>query len=297
MFGQQQQKSPFGTGFAFGGTSSTTFGAPTTTPTFGAAAPTGFGTTSSTPFAFGGASSTTPSFSFSSSTPQQQQQQQPFGTPSTFSTTFGSSASSSPFGQASASSQAKPLFGQSAPSTTFGGTPSLFGQPSLSSTNTGIFGSQAQTPSFGQQPQTTTPFGQAQPTTQSAFSFGGAGASSGSFDAAQGTGGVKYSTTQESDQQTTTTHYAITAMPAYQKKSFEELRYEDYKLGRKGQSGTTSTFTASSPFSASMYEHKLSLLITFKTAPSFSTTTQPQSAGLFGQQSSTFGTSMYFCLF
>lgn len=65
-----------------------------------------------------------------------------------------------------------------------------------------------------------------------------------------GTGNPKFQATSETDPNGTVNHQSITAMAAYNKKSFEELRWEDYQAGKKNSSSPAAaagTFL-SSPF-------------------------------------------------
>jgi nuclear pore complex protein Nup98-Nup96 len=85
---------------------------------------------------------------------------------------------------------------------------------------------------FGQTSSTTTtsPFGQPQPAAQQT-----------------GTGNPKYQPTSETDQNGTVNHQAITAMPAYSKKTFEELRWEDYQAGKKNAQAAAPILGAQAP--------------------------------------------------
>ncbi|ONM25693.1 Nuclear pore complex protein NUP98A [Zea mays] len=124
-----------------------------------------------------------------------------FGSSSTPS--FGTSASAFSFGSS-------PSFGQTAVSsgsTPFGTTPSPFGAPAPA------FGSQTAAPTFGQ-PQFANQAG--------------------------GTRIKPYSQTPDVDSATSGTQPAakldsISAMPEYKEKSHEELRWEDYQRGDKGE--------------------------------------------------------------
>lgn len=62
--------------------------------------------------------------------------------------------------------------------------------------------------------------------------FGGFGAQPTSATTT-GTGNPKFQPTSETDPNGTVNHQSITAMGAYNKKSFEELRWEDYQAGKK----------------------------------------------------------------
>ena len=66
--------------------------------------------------------------------------------------------------------------------------------------------------------------------------FGGAPAG------APGSGGTKHTTyapTTRQDGTSSIQMQTITAMPAYEQKSLEELRYEDYMMGNKGSGSAT----------------------------------------------------------
>ncbi|TVT96992.1 hypothetical protein EJB05_57776 [Eragrostis curvula] len=222
------QSSPFGSTFqqtqpafgsnAFGATSTPGFGT-TTTPAFGATTAQGFGTTTTPGFG----ASTTPTFGSTSTSL--------FGTTSapTFgSTAFGSSTPGTGFGTSGTTTfgvSSGPGFGvSSTPTFGFGSSPSV-GQTSTSfgtslfGANTSPFG--AQTSTFGSQPATT-PFGQAP--------FG---------NQAGGSRIKPYAQTLDADSATSGAPAAkldsISAMPEYKDKSHDELRWEDYQRGDKGE--------------------------------------------------------------
>eukprot|EP00741_Cyanophora_paradoxa_P003042 tig00000663_g2954.t1 len=215
--------SPFGaststfgtTTTAFGTTAAPAFGASTTTPAFGASTtPSPFG--QSTTSAFG---NTTNAFGAATTTPA-------FGASTGTTTAFGASTAASPFG-------AKPTTGFG-----FGTQPSTFGAaPATSTFSTGFGTTTAQTPGlFGQPAQQTTGglFGAA---TQQPSAFGAS--AFGAQPASQGTGNPKYQETSEQDPNNPAggilRQTAITVMPAYAQKSFEELRWEDYQMVKAGQ--------------------------------------------------------------
>lgn len=251
---------------AFGSTTST-FGAPTTTSAFGSSAPTtAFGTTPSAPSSgFGGFGSPAPAPAFGAPAST------PFGAPasSTGGGLFGSTTPSTTTGGGG-------LFGGSAPSTTFGSSTmstgtgvGLFGAPSPAPTTTGFggFGSSATTTGFGASaPAAGTSifgspaaapsgglFGSAAPAPSGGGLFGSAApapVSSGGFfgsssattsnvmgGSAGGTTIAPYQETRKLDGTSQISFQSITAMSAYENKSFEELRMEDYMAGNKGSQG------------------------------------------------------------
>ncbi|KAK9368572.1 nuclear protein 96-domain-containing protein [Lipomyces kononenkoae] len=123
----------------------------------------------------------------------------PFGSGGAFGSTNTAAASTSPFGQTNTASSGTGLFGSAAkPASAFGG----FGSnntAAVTATNTG----------FG----------------------GGFGASVGTTN--QGTASFEPVQEKEASSNLTNVFQSITCMPAYQKFSFEELREQDYALGRR----------------------------------------------------------------
>lgn len=120
-------------------------------------------------------------------------------------------------------------FGTGAGSNTPFGTP----QPAqTSSASSFAFG----TPAFGAPPPSAAPSGAfgtsggglfgAPPQAASAVGFGAAGVP------------PRYSTTNDLENNVNITLHAITAMPAYQNRSLEEIRLDDYLAGRKSSSST-----------------------------------------------------------
>ncbi|KAL4426686.1 hypothetical protein ABPG77_004742 [Micractinium sp. CCAP 211/92] len=199
-----QQAPAFGQTSPFGATASA-FGQPASQPAFGATPAPAFGA-SPAPGGFG--ATTTAASPFGASQPAFGAASAPaFGAAST--PAFGAS----PFGAApSFGAASAPAFGQSAPA---------FGQPGLTA-----FGS--------------TTFGGATP---AAGGFGGGG-----FGAAgaRGTRSVAWRKTQEQDTSGSTGaksvvyFNSISCMPEYAGKSVEELRWEDYADGCKGNTGASS---------------------------------------------------------
>eukprot|EP01087_Luapelamoeba_hula_P005180 TRINITY_DN1525_c0_g1_i6.p2 TRINITY_DN1525_c0_g1~~TRINITY_DN1525_c0_g1_i6.p2 ORF type:complete len:309 (+),score=73.66 TRINITY_DN1525_c0_g1_i6:59-928(+) len=105
----------------------------------------------------------------------------------------------------------------------------------------------------------------------------------------KGTGSLKFGTTTVKDSNITSQFFSITAMEAYSQKSFEELRYEDYAEGRKGNTGGASPFATQSAggiFSAPAAQSPFGLTAAPAAAqPSFGNlfaSTPSASTGLFG---------------
>ncbi|EED91206.1 hypothetical protein THAPSDRAFT_262891, partial [Thalassiosira pseudonana CCMP1335] len=189
------------------------FGAPSTP--FGAPAPSGFGQA--------------PAFGAAPAAPSAFGQPSGFGAAPQPASTFGQATSG--FGQQPAASTG---FG-AAPSA-FGQAPSAFGQPAAS---TG-FGSPSPAPAFGMKP--------AQGLFGSAPSAFGQPALGGQQQT--GTAAVPYQETSKNDGSSSIILQAITAMPQYEQKSFEELRLEDYLAGNKGTQGQAPVSTGFGGFGA-----------------------------------------------
>ncbi|KAH8056247.1 hypothetical protein JL722_7549 [Aureococcus anophagefferens] len=134
-----------------------------------------------------------------------------------------------------------------------GGATSAFG----AAPQTSAFGAPAQASAFGAPAKT--PFGAAAPAggirrrfgaprapsgAPATSAFGGA---AGAFGAAAqaagpGTGNPPYVPTKDNEQQTNgkrteMVYHCVVSMPQYRGKSFEELRFEDYRAGNKGRGG------------------------------------------------------------
>ena len=129
------------------------------------------------------------------------------------------------------------LFGSSTPA------PSIFGAPVASPA--APFGSTPSSTPFGAPapsafnapaPSTFGAFGSPAPAAPATVGFGAQ-----QQQQAVGTAAVPYQKTNKQDGTNQIVLQAITAMPQYEQKSFEELRVEDYEAGNKG---TKSTATA-----------------------------------------------------
>ncbi|KRH92938.1 Nuclear pore complex, Nup98 component (sc Nup145/Nup100/Nup116), partial [Pseudoloma neurophilia] len=332
LFGQStqtfgQQNPTFGQPNTAFGQNNTTFGAtqqPSNTfgsSLFGQSSNTGF-QTSNTPF--GGQQQ--PSTTFGSSTFGQQQPSTTFGGPTTFgsnqtglfgqqqpttsntTSTFGNnqtglgfdkSQTTSPmFGRPTTSLFGNTGFGSQQATNTFGS--STFGQQQPSST----FGSTT----FGQQPSTTfggTTFGQQQSNTTSHTNFGTTPFSGqqntssfawGTASDKKGSSSDTYKTTQIREDYSVLTLHDITAMNAYNSKNVDEIRKEDYDMGRKHSSMTSTPSTlalsGNTPFSnvgsgntAIFGQNNTTGSTLFGQQPNTST------GGLFGQQTNTSGSN------
>jgi len=254
--------SPFGGPSPFGGSQSA--------PSFG-----------SSPNAFQGGAA------FGGATPATATPQTGFGMPSG---AAPNAATPSPFGQAQPAfgntgmgiNPGQPTFAQSSPSffgsgSTFGNSQaafassspfpaSTFSQPSFAAGTSSIGGfglgpvaTQSAPPAFGSSSaafgaknlQTNIPFSNtAFGNTPSNLATGfGQGSLQGST--IKGTGNPKFQPVQEYDGGGVNVKYmSITRMPDYQDKSFEELRYEDYLLGKKNSTSLSTFQPAGSTFGA-----------------------------------------------
>ncbi|PVF98109.1 hypothetical protein CPB86DRAFT_785111 [Serendipita vermifera] len=168
---------------------------------------------------------------------QPQQNQQP-------STGFGASTTGGGFGGFGTGSTA---FGK--PTTGFGATTGAFGAATQPAQSTGFggggFGANTGTSNFGQPPSATTStstFGTGFGSNAATSGWGKQGATTGFGTQAaaptspQGTANPPFAETTERDAgaANVTLHYhSISCMPAYQKYSPEELRVQDYAVGRK----------------------------------------------------------------
>ncbi|XP_012057062.1 PREDICTED: nuclear pore complex protein Nup98-Nup96 [Atta cephalotes] len=183
---------------------------------------------------------------------------------------FGTSTGTSAFGQAN-----KPGFNFGTTSGT-----NLFGQPQQNAQQTTPFGQTNTTTNtnlFG----TTTGFGNTNPTTIPA-----------------GTA-VKFTPVITTDSMSkngishsiSARHCCIASMKEYESKSYEELRFEDYQLGRKGpQTGLFGTSAQTSPFGSAAAGTSTTGTGFGSMTGGFGTTSQSGSTGLFGKPISNFGT-------
>jgi len=230
----------FGAPAAGGFGTSTTFGQPAAAPTaFGAAAPTGaFGQPAPAP-AFGaptafGQPAPAPAFGapapaaggmFGGAAPA------PFGSPAPAPAFGAKPAGGGLFGSAPA--PAGGLFG-SAPAPAAGG---LFG----SAPAPAPFGAPAPATPFGAPAPAPTAFGAPAPSAFGAPAPAFGAPAAGGFGQPQqtqtGSTVAPYQTTTKQDGTNQIVLQAITAMPQYEQKSFEELRLEDYMAGNKGTKG------------------------------------------------------------
>lgn len=192
-----------------------------------------------------------------------------FGQPSTFGApapAFGAPApanSGSLFG-APAPAPSGGLFGAPAPAPFGASAPAPFGGSNFGSPAPAPFGASAPAPGGGL-------FSSAAPNSGGMF---GPGAAQG----APGAGGTRqtpFTPTGKQDGSSSITLQSISAMPAYEQKSFEELRMEDYAQGNRGSANSTPTAGNTTSF--------------FGGAPTpapgglFNSTAAPaQSGGLFG---------------
>ncbi|KAL4425557.1 hypothetical protein ABPG75_009573 [Micractinium tetrahymenae] len=224
-----QQAPAFGQASPFGATASA-FGQPGSQPAFGATPAPAFGASPAPAF---GAPSSSPGFGAA----------QPFGAAKPAFGGFGAATTAaSPFGasQPAFGAASAPAFG-AASTPAFGASP--FGAaPSFGAASAPAFGQSA--PAFGQSPGLTafgsTTFGGAAPAA-GGFGAGGFGAAG-----ARGTRSVPWRKTQEQDTSGSTGaksvvyFNSISCMPEYAGKSVEELRWEDYQDGCKGNTGAAS---------------------------------------------------------
>ncbi|KAI3438757.1 hypothetical protein D9Q98_001175 [Chlorella vulgaris] len=291
--------SPFGQQAPAFGQSTSPFGATTTTSVFGQSAP-AFGATPAPAFgaqpapAFG--ASSTPAFGAASAPAFGAAPTGAFGQAKPAFGGFGAAAAS-PFG---AAPTAAPAFGASAPAfgaasapafgaSPFGGGTSAFGAspaPAFGAASAPAFGA-ASTPAFGQGLSAfgSTAFGGG--ATPAAGGFGTPGFGGG----ARGTRAVQWRKTQEQDSsgnagaKTGVVYFnSISCMPEYASKSVEELRWEDYADGCKGNTGAASP--ASGAFGASTFGASTSSPFG---APTSSPAFGASSAPAFGASAPAFG--------
>nr|XP_033206829.1 nuclear pore complex protein Nup98-Nup96 isoform X2 [Bombus vancouverensis nearcticus] len=275
-FNTPTQSSPFG---------QSAFGKPITTTSFGSGATPVFGSGNTSLFSSKPAGSTTGGLFGNTTTPPAFTQPSfgGFGTTNTNTNLFGSqqNASTNLFGTNTATS----AFGQSNKPAGFGfGTTSgtnLFGQPQQST-------------------QQTTPFGQSS-TTGNTNLFGatpGFGNANTATTSITGTV-VKFAPMITTDSMSkngishtiSVRHCCIATMKEYESKSYEELRFEDYSVGRKGPStGIFGAPAQPSPFGNAGAGTSTATTGFGGMSAGFGATTQSGSSGLFGKPISTFGT-------
>ncbi|KAL3778208.1 hypothetical protein ACHAW5_009610 [Stephanodiscus triporus] len=282
---------------AVGQASTSLFGAPATTATAGT-----FGQPSaSAPSAFGQPSSTTTTTSIGGFGVPQQGGGGGFGAPVASGGMFGGggvSAAPAPAlfggGSSTASSAfgAKPagggLFGGGAPAPSgglFGSAPAARGLFGAASPSPPPFGGAAPSALFGSSSSSSAFGAQAAPAfgTAPVGAFGAAPAAGGFGQPQQqgqtGTTVAQYQTTMKQDGTSTIVLQAITAMPQYEQKSFEELRLEDYMAGNKGTQGQAAPApSAFGGFGAA----PTPAFGQPATAPAFGAAPAPSTGGLFG---------------
>ncbi|XP_076670713.1 nuclear pore complex protein Nup98-96 isoform X2 [Andrena cerasifolii] len=277
-FNTAAQTSPFG---------QSAFGKPIATTSFGSGGTPVFGSSKTSLFSSKPTGSTTGGLFGNTTTPPAFTQPSfgGFGTTNTNSNLFGSqqNASTSLFGTTTATS----AFGQSNKPAGFSfGTTSgtnLFGQPQQST-------------------QQTTPFGQSSSSTGNTNLFSttpGFGSTNTTTTGITGTV-VKFTPVVTTDSMSkngishsiSARHCCIASMKEYESKSYEELRFEDYSVGRKGPStGIFGTPAQPSPFGNAGAGGPSTATTGFGAmSGGFGATTQPGSSGLFGKPMTSFGT-------
>ncbi|XP_077255171.1 nuclear pore complex protein Nup98-96 isoform X1 [Temnothorax americanus] len=279
-FSTATQNSPFG---------QSAFGKPITTTSFGSGATPVFGSSNtSSLFSSKPTGSTTGGLFGNTTTPpafRQPTNTQPsfggFGTTNTSTNLFGTqqNAGTNLFGTSTGTS----AFGQAnKPGFNFGTTSgtNLFGQPQQNAQQTTPFG-QANTTTNTNLFGATTGFGNTNPTTVPA-----------------GTA-VKFTPVITTDSMSkngishsiSARHCCIASMKEYESKSYEELRFEDYQLGRKGpQTGLFGTSAQTSPFGSTSAGTSTAGTGFGSMTGGFGTTSQSGSTGLFGKPITNFGT-------
>ncbi|XP_076223449.1 nuclear pore complex protein Nup98-96 isoform X2 [Nomia melanderi] len=275
-FNTAQQTSPFG---------QSAFGKPIATTSFGSGATPVFGSSNTSLFSSKPSGSTAGGLFSNTTTPPAFTQPSfgGFGTTNTNTNLFGSqqNASTSLFGANTATS----AFGQSNKSAGFS------------------FGATSGTNLFGQPQQTTpqaTPFGQSNSTGNTNL-FGatpGFGSTNNTNTGVIGTV-VKFNPVVTTDSMSkngishtiSAKHCCIAAMKEYESKSYEELRFEDYSVGRKGPStGLFGTPAQPSPFVNAGAGTSTATTGFGGMSGGFGTTTQSGTSGLFGKPMTSFGT-------
>ncbi|XP_025995170.1 nuclear pore complex protein Nup98-Nup96 isoform X2 [Solenopsis invicta] len=228
---------------------------------------------------------------------------------------FGQSAFGKPITTTSFGSGATPVFGfgttntstnlfgtqQNAGTNLFGTTTgtSAFGQANKPGFN---FGTTSGTNLFGQpqqNPQQTTPFGQANTTTNTNLFGTTTGFGNTNPTTVPAGTAVKFTPVITTDSMSkngishtiSARHCCIASMKEYESKSYEELRFEDYQIGRKGpQTGLFGTSAQTSPFGSTTAGTSTANTGFGPMAGGFGTPNQSGSTGLFGKPISNFGT-------
>ncbi|CAK9815503.1 Nuclear pore complex protein Nup98-Nup96 [Anthophora plagiata] len=274
-FSTATQSSPFG---------QSAFGKPITTTSFGTGAAPVFGSSNTSLFSSKPAGSTTGGLFSNTTTPPAFTQPSfgGFGTTNTNTNLFGSqqNAGTNLFGTSTAPS----AFGQS-------NKPAAFSFGATSGTN--LFGQPQQSP------QQTTPFGQSS-TAGNTNLFGTTpafGSTNTTTTAMTGTV-VKFTPVITTDSMSkngishtiSARHCCIASMKEYESKSYEELRFEDYSVGRKGPStGIFGAPAQPSPF-GNAGAGTSTATTGFGMSGGFGATTQSGSGGLFAKPMTNFGT-------
>lgn len=279
-FSTATQNSPF---------AQSAFGKPITTTSFGSGATPVFGSTNTSPlFSSKPTGSTTGGLFGNTTTPpfRQPTNTQPsfggFGTTNTSTNLFGT--------QQNAGTN---LFGTSTGTSAFGQTnkPGSFSFGTTSGTN--LFGQPQQNT------QQTTPFGQTNTTTNTNL-FGTTTGFGNTTTTTVPTGTVvKFTPVITTDSMSkngishsiSARHCCIASMKEYESKSYEELRFEDYQVGRKGpQTGLFGTPAQASPFANTAAGTSTGGTGFGSMTGGFGTTSQSGSTGLFGKPITNFGT-------
>ncbi|XP_011861839.1 PREDICTED: nuclear pore complex protein Nup98-Nup96 isoform X3 [Vollenhovia emeryi] len=228
---------------------------------------------------------------------------------------FGQSAFGKPITTTSFGSGATPVFGFGTTNT----STNLFG--TQQNTGTNLFGTSTGTSAFGQANKSgfnfgttsgTNLFGQPQQNAQQATPFGQANTATNTnlFGTTTGFGNtnpttvplgtaVKFTPVITTDSMSkngishsiSARHCCIASMKEYESKSYEELRFEDYQLGRKGpQTGLFGASAQTSPFGGTAAGTSTAGTGFGSMTGGFGTTSQSGSTGLFGKPITNFGT-------
>nr|XP_034193442.1 nuclear pore complex protein Nup98-Nup96 [Osmia lignaria] len=275
-FNTATQSSPFG---------QSAFGKPITTTSFGTCTAPVFGSSNTSLFTSKPAGSTTGGLFGNTTTSPAFTQPSfgGFGTTNTNTNLFGS--------QQNAGTN---LFGTSTPTSAFGQSNKPAGFSFGSTSGTNLFGQPQQST------QQTTPFGQSN-TTGNTNLFGttpGFGSTNTTTTGMTGTV-VKFTPVITTDSMSkngishtiSARHCCIASMKEYESKCYEELRFEDYSVGRKGPStGIFGTPAQPSPFGNAGAGTSTATTGFGGMSSGFGTTTQSGSSGLFGKPMTNFGT-------